>query len=134
MTQRILIIGAGFAGLWSALAAVRRLRLEGSAPGAVEIAVVAPEAALTMRPRLYEAAPGNMVAPLQQLFDDTGVRHIQGMVVTIRADKDEVEIVDAHGQRTVRAYDRLVLAAGSSLIQPHIPGLREFPFNVDQRG
>jgi NADH:ubiquinone reductase (H+-translocating) len=134
MTRRILIIGAGFAGLWSALAAVRRLRLEGSAPGAVEIAVVAPEAALTMRPRLYEAAPGDMVAPLQQLFDDTGVRHIQGMVVTIRADKDEVEIVDAQGQRMVLAYDRLVLAAGSSLIQPNIPGLREFSFNVDQRG
>jgi NADH dehydrogenase len=134
MTRRILIIGAGFAGLWSALAAARRLQLEGSAQGAIEIAVVAPEAALTMRPRLYEAAPGDMVAPLQQLFDDTGVRHIQGMVETIRADKDEVEIVDAQGRRTIVAYDRLVLAAGSSLIQPNIPGLSEFSFNVDQRG
>lgn len=134
MTQRILIIGAGFAGLWSALAAARRLQLEGSAQEAIEVAVVAPEAALTMRPRLYEAAPGSMVAPLQQLFDDTGVRHIQGMVETIRADKDEVEIVDAQGRLTIVAYDRLVLAAGSSLIQPNIPGLSEFSFNVDQRG
>lgn len=134
MTQRILIIGAGFAGLWSALAAVRRLQLERSPQGAVEIAVVAPEAALTMRPRLYEAAPGAMVAPLRQLFDDTGVRHIAGMVETIRTGSHDVTIIGADGQRTVVAYDRLVLAAGSSLVQPGIPGLREFSFNVDQRG
>lgn len=133
MTRRILIIGAGFAGLWSALAAARRLQLEGSPQNAVEIAVVAPEAALTMRPRLYEAAPDAMVAPLQQLFQDIGVRHIQGMVETIRTEANEVEVVDAQGQRTIVAYDRLVLAAGSSLVRPDIPGLREFSFNVDQR-
>lgn len=134
MTQRILIIGAGFAGLWSALAATRRLRLEGSPQGAVEIAVVAPEPVLTMRPRLYEADPGSMAAPLQQLFDDTGVRYIQGKVEAIRSGADEVEIVDAHGERFVLAYDRLVLAAGSNLVRPDIPGLREFAFNADQRG
>lgn len=134
MTQRILIIGAGFAGLWSALAATRRLQLEGSPLGAVEVVVVAPEPVLTMRPRLYEANPDTMYAPLQQLFDDTGVRYVQGRVETIRSGADEVDIVDSDGQRTVIAYDRLILAAGSSLIHPDIPGLREFSFNADQRG
>jgi len=133
MTRRILIVGAGFAGVWSALAARRRLQLENSPQGAIEVVVVAPEPVLTIRPRLYEADPANMVAPLQQLFDDTGVRYIQGKVDTIRSDANEVEVVNQHGERSVIGYDRLVLAAGSSLIHPNIPGLREFAFNADQR-
>ncbi|MDN2705749.1 FAD-dependent oxidoreductase [Janthinobacterium sp. SUN100] len=133
MTQRVLIIGAGFAGLWSALAAVRRLRLENVAAGDIEVALVAPEAVLTMRPRLYEPAPAGMVAPLQQLFDDTGVRFIAGKVEAIRSASDEVDIVAADGSRSTLAYDRLVLAAGSSLFRPDIPGLQEFAFSTDQR-
>ena len=83
MRQRILIIGAGFAGLWSALSAARLLELEGAGNDAVEIALVAPQPALVIRPRLYEANAANMVAPLQELFDAVGVRYIQGTVEKI---------------------------------------------------
>ncbi|GAA1206449.1 hypothetical protein GCM10009632_28460 [Mycolicibacterium alvei] len=31
----------------------------------------------------------------------------------------------------VMGYDRLVLAAGSPVVRPNIPGLREFGFDVD---
>lgn len=133
MTRRILIIGAGFAGLWSALAAVRRLRLESSPDGAIEIALVAPEPLLTLRPRLYEAAPEGMFANLETLFEQTGVRYIQGTVEAIRSGANEVDIVDAGNRRSVVRYDRLVLAAGSKLNHPDIPGLRAFAFNADQR-
>lgn len=133
MTKRILVIGAGFAGLWSALAAARRVKLEGSPDGEIEIALVAPEPALTMRPRLYEAEPATMVAPLQKLFADTGVRYIQGKVETIRSAANEVEIIAANGERSTVQYDRLVLAAGSTLFRPDIPGLRDYAFSADQR-
>ena len=54
MTQRILIIGAGFAGIWSALGAARVLDNEGRTDGSVEIVLIAPEPTLHVRPRLYE--------------------------------------------------------------------------------
>ncbi len=133
MPQRLLIIGAGFAGLWSALAAARRLEIEGARPGETEIVLVAPEPMLTIRPRLYEAQPDTMAASLTQLFEETGVRFLQGRVETIRADADEIDVVNAHGVHTTVSYDRLILAAGSALYRPAIPGLAEFAFSVDQR-
>jgi NADH dehydrogenase len=132
MQRRILVIGAGFAGLWSSLAAARRLDLEGTPDGAIEIALVSPEPVLTIRPRLYEAEPANMAAPLAKLFEETGVRYIQGYVEAIRADADEIDIVDAHGARTTLGYDRLIMAAGSTLFRPDIPGLHEYAFSADQ--
>ncbi len=133
MPQRILVIGAGFAGLWSALAAARRLELAGTPRGAVEIALVAPEPMLTIRPRLYQAEPDTMAAPLAKLFEETGVRYIQGTVETIRTDAAEIDVVDSSGARASVGYDRLILAAGSALFRPDIPGLAQFAFSVDQR-
>lgn len=130
--QRILIIGAGFAGLWSALAAARRLSLEGNG-SVIEVALIAPEPILTMRPRLYEAAPDSMAAPLEGLLKEAGIRYIQGTVEAIRVDADEIDYFDAAGAHLTLSYDRLVLAAGSKLFRPDIPGLAEFAFSVDQR-
>jgi NADH dehydrogenase len=131
MTQRILIIGAGFAGMWSALGAARVLDNEGRTDGSVEIALIAPEPALHLRPRFYETGAAQMKAPLKDIFDEVGVRFIQGTVKHIRTDKNEVDVVD-HGTSSVMTYDRLVLATGSRLHMPAIPGLHEYSFNVDQ--
>ncbi len=65
MTQRLLVIGASFAGLWSALGAARVLDENGRADRSIEIALIAPQAALHVRPRLYEENAGTMTAPLQ---------------------------------------------------------------------
>lgn len=130
--RRILVIGAGFAGLWSALAAARRIELEGK-DAAIEVTLIAPEPVLTMRPRLYEAAPGTMATPLGGLLADAGIRYVQGIVEAIRPDADELDYIDPAGVRTTLPYDRLVLAAGSRLFRPDIPGLREHAFSVDQR-
>ncbi|MBF3165879.1 NAD(P)/FAD-dependent oxidoreductase, partial [Pseudomonas aeruginosa] len=47
MKQRILIVGAGFAGMWSALSAVRQLDRQGRDD--VEVAVLAPQPELRIR-------------------------------------------------------------------------------------
>jgi len=133
MQRKIVVIGAGFAGLWSALAAVRRLELEGHRGSATEVVLVAPEPLLTIRPRLYEAEPETKVAPLATLFEEVGIRYVRGRVETIRAHADEIDIVDPAGGRSTLGYDRLVLAAGSTLFRPEIPGIREFAFSADQR-
>jgi NADH:ubiquinone reductase (H+-translocating) len=132
MTQRILIIGAGFAGMWSALAAARVLDLAGRTDGSVEIALIAPEPVLHLRPRFYEIGAGEMKAPLDEIFNEVGVRYIQGHVEQIRTGANEVSIVGPDGTPFTVSYDRLVLAAGSRLFRPELPGLRQHCFSVDQ--
>jgi len=132
MPKRILVIGAGFAGMWSALASARLLDEAGRTD--VEIALVAPQPELHVRPRLYEQNPGGMKAPLQDIFKAVGVKFIQGMVERIDVARHEVEVVGvgADTSRRTLGYDRLVLATGSSLFRPPIPGLDQHAFNVDQ--
>lgn len=129
--ERILIVGAGFAGFWSALGAARLLDHQGKSD-AVEVALIAPQPELHVRPRLYEADPGKMRAPLMDIFNAVGVRFIQGTVEAIHSDKHEVDVVSADGSKSTLDYDRLVLATGSRLFRPEIPGLLENSFSVDQ--
>ncbi|WP_454741801.1 NAD(P)/FAD-dependent oxidoreductase [Cupriavidus necator] len=132
MSKRILVIGAGFAGFWSALASARLLDKVGRTD--VEIALVAPEPELHIRPRLYEQNPGAMKAPLQEIFKAVGIKFIQGVVERIDVASQEVELVGVGVDTTRRklGYDRLVLATGSRLFRPQIPGLDQHAFNVDQ--
>jgi hypothetical protein len=59
--QSIVIVGAGFAGMYAALSAARLRDEQDVSPDTLEIAVVAPEPRLVIRPRLYERAPATMV-------------------------------------------------------------------------
>jgi NADH dehydrogenase len=132
MRQRLLIIGAGFAGMYAALSAARLRDAEGISPDALEIAVVAPEPRLVIRPRLYEPRPETLAAPLGEVFAAIGVVYLQGRVESINTNALTVDIVGDAGPRYTLAYDRLVLAAGSRLFRPPIPGLAEHGFSVDQ--
>ena len=53
--QRILVLGAGFAGLWSAVGVARRLDELGVDPGEVEVLVVNRTPWRSIRVRNYEA-------------------------------------------------------------------------------
>ncbi len=132
MPQRVLIVGAGFAGMWAALSAARALDLAGRSAGSLEIVVVAPEPYLHVRPRLYESDAASMKAPLLDLFAAVGVRFHQGTVEAIDTGARTILTRDAKGTTSSLGYDRLVLASGSRLFRPSIPGLDEFAFSVDQ--
>jgi NADH dehydrogenase len=130
--QRIVIIGAGFAGMYAALSAARLRDLAKVSADSLEIMLVAPEPRLVIRPRLYERAPETMVASLSELFDAVDVRYQQGRVDVIDSDGMSARIVGPDGMRRSVPYDRLVLAAGSQGFKPDIPGLAEYGFSVDQ--
>jgi len=132
MSKKIVIIGSGFAGVWSALGAARVLDGAGQAEGAVEIVLVSPQPVLHMRPRLHEAKPHGMTQPLLPLLEAAGVRYVQGSVEKIHAQDRCVDAVDANGKSFTLSYDKLVLTTGSKLFQPAVPGLREHAFSVDQ--
>ncbi|MDU9403846.1 NAD(P)/FAD-dependent oxidoreductase [Pseudomonas sp. zfem004] len=130
MTPHILIIGAGFAGVWSALSAARLL--DQAQAGDVRISVLAPQPELRIRPRFYEADAHTLQAPLSELFDVVGVQFIHGNAESIDSAARQVGYIDANGQRQQLGYDRLVLAAGSQVARPAVPGLAEHSFDVDQ--
>lgn len=130
--KRIVIVGAGFSGMHAALASARLRDVHKVSPEEIEITVVAPEPQLVIRPRLYESAPETMVAPLSELFDSIDVRYERGTVEKIDAEGNSVEIAAPDGARRALSFDRLVLAAGSQLFMPNIPGLAAHGFSVDQ--
>jgi NADH dehydrogenase len=131
---RIVIVGAGFAGLWAALSAARKLDLAGKPDGFAEIVLIAPEPILYLRPRFYETDLSAASVSLTELFDTAGVRYVQGSVQNIDVEKHHLAYVSGSGgAASILTYDRLVLATGSKLFLPEtVPGLAHYSWNVDQ--
>jgi len=130
MKQHILVIGAGFGGMWTALSATRLFDIHGH--NDVEVTVLAPQAELRVRPRFYEPNAHQLAAPIGELFDAVGVNFIKGSAETIDVEQKRVGYLDASGNQQVCSYDKLVLATGSRLALPNTPGVAEHAFDVDQ--
>lgn len=129
MKQHILIIGAGFGGVWSALSAARLLDKHDR--NDVQISLLAPQPELRIRPRFYEPDVHTMMAPLGPLFDAVNVTFIEGAADSIDENGKQVTYRNAAGTSTTLQYDRLVLAAGSRLNRPQMPGIEQV-FDVGQ--
>ncbi|MFU0865986.1 NAD(P)/FAD-dependent oxidoreductase [Kluyvera ascorbata] len=129
MRKQILIVGAGFAGMWAALSAAR---LADKHQQAVDITVIAPQPELRVRPRFYESHVQTLVSPLMPLFDVTGVKFLRGTVEQILPASKEVSWKDENGEVRLRRYDRLVLASGSHVNRDIVAGAAEHAFDLDQ--
>jgi NADH dehydrogenase len=125
--KRVLVLGSGFAGLWGALGAVRRLDELGAAQGAFDVTVISLQPYHDIRVRNYEADLSPCRIPLRELLDPAGIGHITADVTGIDASAATVSTADgaSHG------YDRLVLAVGSKVAKPDLPGLARFGYDVD---
>jgi NADH:ubiquinone reductase (H+-translocating) len=126
---RILVLGAGFAGLWAAIGAARKLDELGAGPD-VDILVVDRNPYHNIRVRNYEAELSDAAIPLAELLDPIDVGHMVGEIGEIDAAKRKVVVTAQHGREEL-SYDRLVLTLGSELVRPAIPGLAQFAFDVD---
>ncbi|MGV6876434.1 NAD(P)/FAD-dependent oxidoreductase [Pseudochelatococcus sp. B33] len=129
--MRLIIIGAGFAGMYAALSAARLRDIEGVSPEDLKIALVAPEPTLVVRPRLYEPKPETLTAPLLDVLTAIDVLYVQGSAETVDTEARTVDVVSTAGTRNALPYDRLVVATGSRLFRPNVPGLAEHAFSVD---
>ncbi|VIO68994.1 NAD(P)/FAD-dependent oxidoreductase [Bradyrhizobium ivorense] len=129
--MRIVIIGAGFAGMYAALSAARLREIKGASPEELEIALVAPQPTLVVRPRLYEPKPETLTAPLLDVFNAIDVVYVQGSAEAVDTKARTVQIVTAKDARKTLPYDRLIVATGSRLFRPNVPGLAEHGFSVD---
>ncbi len=128
--RRILVLGAGFAGLWAAVAAARKLDEIGTRPGEIEILVVDRNPYHNIRVRNYELDLGRVAIPLEEVLDPIGVNHLVCEVRGIDLAKQQVAIATPRGNDFL-GYDRLILALGSELARPDIPGLAANSFDVD---
>ena len=128
--QRILVLGAGFAGLWSAIGAARRLDQLGTGPDRIEVTVVNRTAWHSIRVRNYEADLDQTRLPLDEILGPIGVHHVEGEVTDIDFSARRVACSTRGGSQSL-SYDRLVFALGSRLVRPPIPGLEAHALDVD---
>ncbi|WKG00863.1 NAD(P)/FAD-dependent oxidoreductase [Mycolicibacterium sp. HK-90] len=128
--RHVVIVGSGFAGLWAALGAARRVDELGPAAEDVKITVVTERPFHDIRVRNYESDLSDCRIPLRPVLDPVGVGHIIAEVTALDVEARNIT-AQQDGRSVVIDYDRLVLAAGSRVARPAIPGLAEFGFDVD---
>jgi NADH dehydrogenase len=130
---RILIVGGGHVGLYTALRLQRRLKQELKS-GAIEVVVVSPDPYMTYQPFLPEAAAGSIsprhvVVPLRRVLDLCNV--VIGEATVIDHAKRTATLTtlateeEGAGAEQVM-YDELVLAPGSVSRTLPIPGLADY--------
>jgi NADH dehydrogenase len=124
---RILILGAGFAGLWAAIGAARKLN---DLHEAAEVLVIDRNPYHNIRVRNYEVDLNDVALPLAALLDPIGIHHVIAEVCAIDPIGQKVT-VSANGGREILGYERVVLTLGSELVRPAIPGLTSHSFDVD---
>ncbi|MFE6690144.1 NAD(P)/FAD-dependent oxidoreductase [Streptomyces sp. NPDC057743] len=129
---RILVVGGGYVGMYTALRLQRTLKQE-LRQGAVEIVIVDPDPYMTYQPFLPEAAAGSIsprhvVVPLRRVLPHCTV--VIGEVTAIDHDKRKATLTTlaareaGDGAHTL-AYDELVLAPGSVSRTLPVPGLAD---------
>jgi NADH:ubiquinone reductase (H+-translocating) len=128
--KNVVVLGSGFAGLWAAVGAARRLDELHTPVGDVVVTVISSRPFHDIRVRNYEADLTACRIPLSDVLDPVGVAHIAADVTAIDTAASTVTFSGADGVGS-QDYDRLVFALGSSVARPDLPGLREFGFDVD---
>lgn len=83
---RVVVIGSGFAGLWAALGAARRLDELAVPAGTVDVMVVSNKPFHDIRVRNYEADLSACRIPLGDVLGPAGVAHVTAEVTAIDAD------------------------------------------------
>jgi NADH dehydrogenase FAD-containing subunit len=81
---------------------------------------------------LYESDASTLIHPLDTLFSEAGIKFMSGIVKAIHTEGRTVDIQSTSGTESSVGYDRLILAAGSSVVRPaSVTGLREHAFDID---
>ena len=130
VARRIVILGGGFAGLWSAAGAARALDAHGIGPDRIEIVLIDKTAWHSIRVRNYEADLSGTRVALDSVLEPVGVRRLEAEVTGVDVARRIVTCESGGASQTI-AYDRLVFALGSRLARPPIPGLDRHAFDVD---
>src|SRR5512143_4130490 len=121
--RRILILGGGYVGLYTALRLQSKLRA-----GEAEITIIEPRSYMTYQPFLPEASAGalsprHVVVPLRRVLRQCSV--INGRVVGLDHPKRVARVDPIDGPEYDLEYDIVVSALGSVARTLPIPGLAD---------
>ncbi len=129
--KRIVVVGAGFAGLWAAVGAARKLDELGIGADRASVTMINRDRWHGIRVRNYEPDLSDVRVALGDVLGPVGIPLVIGDVDGIDVQNRTVNVTTDNGATDTVAYDRLVLAAGSRLHRPAIPGLAERAFDID---
>lgn len=125
MAKKVLIVGAGYAGIEAALTLNKKKKKDD-----IEITLVDKNDYHTLLTELHEVA-GNRISeegiriPLRSIFKYTDVKLVMDEITSFDLDNNKVS-----SATTVYEYDYLILALGSSPNFFGIPGLKENAFTL----
>ncbi|WP_227999700.1 NAD(P)/FAD-dependent oxidoreductase [Nocardia australiensis] len=129
MQHRIVILGAGYAGTFSAGYLARQLHSDD-----FEITVVNAEPDFVERLRLHQLAAGQDLRrrPLAEVFAGTDIRLRLARVTNVDAEHRTVTVADGDGIDRLE-YDTLLYALGSTTADHGVPGVDEHAYHVAAR-
>ncbi|KAF2859308.1 putative dehydrogenase [Piedraia hortae CBS 480.64] len=125
----VLIIGGGFAGVWAA-AGIKRIESDNPTHDPITVTLIAPTDDIVIRPRLYENHPENMRVPLDHILGPINASRIHATVTHISPTTKSITFTNQDSTQSILSYDKLILASGSQLNPPTLPG-SEHLFNID---
>ena len=127
--QRIVILGAGFAGMMTALRLSRRLPKDGPA-----ITLASASDLFVERTRLHQVATAQnpKTYRIGDMLRGTRVQFVRGGATSIQADQKLLTIETESGSQAIR-YDTLVYALGSRPDTQRFPGIAQ-AFVLDASG
>ncbi|WP_044366584.1 NAD(P)/FAD-dependent oxidoreductase [Streptomyces natalensis] len=120
--HRVVILGAGYAGMAAAVQIAARVKQREG----VEVTVVNAQERFAERMRLHMTATGQRLAELSipELLEGTGARFVRGWVTTVDADARTARIDDER----VLDYDTLVYGLGSVADTAAVPGVEDHAY------
>ncbi|MEC3916794.1 NAD(P)/FAD-dependent oxidoreductase [Nocardia sp. CDC160] len=129
MPHRIVVLGAGYAGAFSAGYLARQLHTDD-----FEITVVNAEPDFVERLRLHQLAAGHKLRqrPLAKVFAGTGIRLRVARITGVDVEHRTVTIDDGEVIDRIE-YDTLLYALGSTAADHGVAGVAEYAFHVAQR-
>lgn len=127
--HRIVVLGAGYAGMAAAVRLARRTRALNA-----HVILVNPTARFAERLRMHQTAAGQHLADLQipDLVAGSGVEFVRGWVTGLDPESHRIEADAPTGPRTL-TYDTLVYALGSATDTGAVPGIEEHAFTLNGR-
>lgn len=125
-TMRIVILGGGFGGLYTAL---RLSQLPWESAQKPEIVLIDQSDRFLFSPLLYELLTGELQSweiapPFVELLQGTGIRFYQAVVSGIDIEQQRVNLQDG----PAISYDRLVLALGGETPLDFVPGAISYAY------
>ncbi|MFI5387897.1 MAG: NAD(P)/FAD-dependent oxidoreductase, partial [Fimbriimonadales bacterium] len=125
--HRILVLGAGYAGMVAALRTAGRTRRQGA-----EVTVVNASDRFVERIRMHQRAAGQSLrdVSIPEMLKGTGAAFVEGWVSALDPECREVRVSTPEGDRSPR-YDTLINALGSTADTGAVPGASEYAHTLN---